>query len=111
MQDQAFANGLCATAPFGQVSQPFGPGTDVWKVGDKIFAVTSAQGVCVKTDSIETAGLVIEMGRAIRAPYFHASWMLVPHGRVPDAELRERIGTSYALIWASLPKKLRAGLE
>ncbi len=111
MQDQSFANSLAARHPGGEQSQPFGPGSDVWKVGGKIFAVTNADGSAVKTDGIETAALVIEAGRALRAPYFHASWMLVPHGRVPDGELSERIATSYALIRASLPKKVQAALE
>lgn len=110
MQDQSFANGLAARHPGAEPSQPFGPGSDVWKVGGKIFTVTSDQGTVVKTDSVETATLVIEMGRAIRAPYFHASWILLPPGRVKDDELTERIATSYALIRASLPKKVQAAL-
>ena len=110
MQDQTAANALCARHPGGETSQPFGPGTDVWKVGAKIFAVTSDKGTAVKTDSTDTAALVIDMGRAVRAPYFHASWMLVPHGLVPDAELADRIATSYDLIRASLPKKVQAAL-
>ena len=110
MQDQSFANGLCARHPSGERTQPFGPETDVWKVGGKIYAVTGGAGTAVKTEGVETAALVIEMGRAVKAPYFHASWMQVPHGRVPDEELAERIATSYALIRASLPKKLQAAL-
>ncbi|WP_137112366.1 MmcQ/YjbR family DNA-binding protein [Rhodobacter sp. SY28-1] len=110
MQDQAFANTLCARQAGGEKSQPFGPDADVWKVGGKIFAVTSAQGTVVKTDSLETAALVIEMGRAMKAPYFHASWMLLPHGQVPDEELAERVATSYALIRASLPKRVQSTL-
>ncbi len=112
MQDRAFANALCAPYPGAEVSQPFAPDYDVWKVGGKIFAVAGrdGDGVAVKTDSVETARLVIEMGRATRAPYFHASWLRIPFGLVSDAELAERIATSYALIRASLPKKLQAGL-
>ncbi|MFM7445081.1 MAG: MmcQ/YjbR family DNA-binding protein [Tabrizicola sp.] len=111
MQDQAFANGLCARHPGAERTQPFGPETEVWKVAGKIFAVTSERGTAVKTDSTDTAAMVIDMGRAERAPYFHASWILVPHGRVPDAELAERIATSYALIRASLPRKVQAALQ
>ena len=103
-------NSFCKSLPATTHVVQWG-GAHVWKVGGKIFAVTSDQGTVVKTDSLETATLVIEMGRAIRAPYFHASWILVPHGRVPDDELTERIATSYALIRASLPKKMQAALE
>lgn len=110
MQDRASVNRICATFPSAEVSQPFGPDHDCWKVGGKLFAVTGGQGTAVKTDSVETAALVIEMGRAIRAPYFHASWIMLPHDQVPDTELGERIATSYALIRASLPKKQQAAL-
>jgi predicted DNA-binding protein (MmcQ/YjbR family) len=54
--------------------------------------------------------LLIETGRAIRAPYLHASWARFPFGRVEDNELKDRITTSYRLIRAGLPKKLQAGL-
>ena len=110
MQDRSFANSLCTRHPGAELSQPFGPGTDVWKIGGKIFSVTGPDGTALKTDSVETAALVIEMGRAVRAPYFHASWILLPYGQVPDEELGERIAKSYALIRASLPKKLQATL-
>lgn len=110
MQDQNRANALCAPFAGVELSQPFGPESEVWKVAGKIFAVTSAAGTCVKTDSVETAALVIEMGRAERAPYFHRSWVLVPHGRVEEDELAERIACSYALIRASLPRKVQAAL-
>jgi predicted DNA-binding protein (MmcQ/YjbR family) len=72
--------------------------------------VASDRGTCVKTDSIETAALLIEVGHAVRAPYFHASWMLIPHGRVPDTELQERIATSYGMIRATLTRKAQADL-
>lgn len=107
MQDRTAVNRICAGFPGAEVSQSFGPEHDCWKVGARLFAVTGTGGTAVKTDSVETAALVIEMGRAIRAPYFHASWIMLPHGQVPDAELAERIATSYQLIRKGLPKKLQ----
>ena len=98
---------LCAAHPATAQSQPFGPGVEVFKVGEKIFAAVSDQGVCVKTADTDTARLIIEMGRGARAPYFHASWVLIGH---EVAELAERIATSYALIRASLPKQVQAAL-
>lgn len=98
---------LCAQHPGAEQSQPFGDGVEVFKLAGKIFAAVSDAGVCVKTADVETARLVIEMGRAVKAPYFHASWIMVPHAA---EELAERIATSYALIRASLPKKVQAGL-
>lgn len=112
MQDRAFVNAFCATFAGAEVSQPFGPDHDCWKVGGKMFAIIGqmGDGVSIKTDHVETARLLIEAGRAIRAPYLHASWARVPFGCVEDAELRERIATSYALIRAGLPKKVQAAL-
>lgn len=112
MQDRAFVNAFCGTCPGAEVSQPFGPAHDCWKVGGKMFAIVgqAGDGVSVKTDHVDTARLLIETGRAIRASYLHASWARIPFGRVEDDELCERIATSYRLIRAALPKKVQAGL-
>lgn len=108
-----FVNAHCARLPGAEHSDPWGGGHDAWKVGGKLFAVVGAvedHGVAVKCADVETAELLIEMGRAERAAYFHRSWVRIPWGRVEDAELAERIDTSYALIRAGLPKKLRDAL-
>lgn len=112
MQDRAFVNAFCAGFPGAGVSQPFGPDHDCWKVGARMFAIIgqTGDGVSVKTEHVDTARLLIETGRAIRAPYLHASWARIPFGRVGDDELCERIATSYALIRAGLPKKVQAAL-
>jgi predicted DNA-binding protein (MmcQ/YjbR family) len=112
MQDRAFVNAFCATLPGAAVSQSFGPDHDAWKVGGKIFSLIGAHGdgVSLKTPDVETAALLIEVGRAIRAPYLHRSWVRINWGTVPDAELRERLVTSYGLIRGALPKKVQAGL-
>jgi predicted DNA-binding protein (MmcQ/YjbR family) len=67
-------------------------------------------GVSVKCADADTAGLLIEMGRAVRAPYFHASWVRVPWGVVSDDEIRDRLTTSYQIIRAGLPKKVQTAL-
>ena len=102
---------ICAGLPGAEVSQPFGPGHDVWKVGGRIFAATAQDGtgVSVKTDSPEMAEMLIAAGLARKAPYFHASWVLLAAPTDP-AELRHRIAHSHALIRASLPKKVQAAL-
>jgi predicted DNA-binding protein (MmcQ/YjbR family) len=112
MQDRAFVNAYCASFAGAEVSQPFGPEHDCWKVGGKMFAIIGqiGDGVSVKTDHADTARLLIETGRAIRAPYLHASWARIPFGQVSDEELRERIATSYSLIRSALPKKVQAAL-
>lgn len=112
MQNRHFVNTFCGTLPGAEVSQPFGPEHDCWKVGGKIFAIIGQQGdgVSVKTDHVETAKLLIETGRAVKAPYLHASWARFRFGAVADDELRERIQSSYGLIRRALPKKVQAGL-
>ena len=68
-------------------------------------------GVSVKTPDIETASLLIETGRAVKAPYFHRSWVRLPWYHVPDDEFADRIRISYGIVRASLPKKVQAGLD
>ena len=81
---------------------------DSWKVGGKMFACFGDRidGVCVKTDSVETARMLIDAGAATKAPYFHQSWVLVGFDSPLD-ELRHRIAVSYDIIFKGLPKKLR----
>ncbi len=111
---RAIVNAHSASLPGATHSDPWGGGHDAWKVGGKLFAVVGASddhGVDVKCADIETAQLLIEMGRAHHAPYFHKSWVRIPWGLVDEAELRERISLSYAIIKATLPKKVQAGLQ
>ena len=111
-QSRALVTACCTALPGAECSDPWGGGHDAWKVGGKLFAVigTMDQGVSVKCRDVETASLLIEVGRAERAPYFHRSWVLLPWDLVPDDELTERLVTSYRLIRAGLPKKVQAAL-
>ena len=72
--------------------------------GDRI------DGVCVKTDSTDTAAMLIDAGAATKAPYFHKSWVLVSFDADPD-ELRHRISVSYDIIFKALPKKTRDAIQ
>ncbi len=110
--DRDGVNAICAGMAGADLSEPFGPGTDVWKVGGKIFAAIGADagGVSVKTPDVETADMLISAGAAGKAPYFHRSWVQIPWEAAPD-ELRHRIESSYRLIRGSLPKKVQAGLD
>lgn len=104
-------NAICRSFPGAEVSDPWGGGHDAWKVGGKMFASIGAvaPGVSLKTDSIETAEMLIAAGVGERAPYFHRSWIKLPWD-APDEELHHRIAQSYRLVRASLPKKVRASL-
>ena len=106
-------NAHAATLPGATRSDPWGGGHDDWKVGGKLFAVVGAsedKGLSVKCLDIETAELLIEMGRALRAPDFHRSWVRIPWGLVEDDEIRARITASYRVIRAGLSKKLQSAL-
>lgn len=109
---RARVNALCAALPGAEWSDPWGGGHDAWKVGGKMFAAMGSitEGVSVKTDSIETAEMLIGAGIGRRAAYFHRSWVHLPVDTEP-AELRHRIEASYRLIRASLPKRVQAALE
>ena len=103
----------CATLRGAGVSQPFGEGHYVWKVGNKIFAIVGfgRDGVSIKCADIEAAQMLIEMGIATRAPYLHRSWALLMFDRLDEAELNARITHSYNLIFASLTKKAQAAIS
>jgi predicted DNA-binding protein (MmcQ/YjbR family) len=102
---------ICKTFPGAEVSDPWGGGHDAWKVGGKMFASMGAitEGVSIKTDSIETAQMLIEAGVGVKAPYFHRSWIDISWD-MEEEELRQRLAASYRLIRSSLPKKLQASL-
>jgi predicted DNA-binding protein (MmcQ/YjbR family) len=109
---RALVNAICATFPGAEVSDPWGGGHDAWKVGGKMFACVGAviPGVSVKTDSIETAEMLIAADVAVKAPYFHRSWVNLPWG-TPEDELRYRLTASYQLVRARLTKKAQAQLD
>jgi predicted DNA-binding protein (MmcQ/YjbR family) len=67
-------------------------------------------GVSVKTDSVETAQMLIDAGVAVKAPYFHRSWVNLPWG-TSEEELRHRLTASYELVRSSLTKKAQAELD
>lgn len=104
-------NAICETFPGAEVSDPWGGGHDAWKVGGKIFASIGAvtPAVSVKTDSVETAQVLIEAGVGTQAPYFHRSWVLLPFETNED-ELRHRLAQSYKLVRSRLTKKAQAAL-
>ena len=108
---RALVNKVCSDMPGAEVSDPWGGGHDAWKVGGKMFACVGAtrEGVNVKTDSIETAQMLIDAGVAERAKYFHRSWVYLPEGTDED-ELMHRIERSYGIVRSGLPKKIQATL-
>lgn len=102
---------ICSALPGSEVSDPWGGGHDAFKVGGKMYACIGAitPGVSVKCADIETAEMLKQVGAAAHALYFHKSWVLVAEDADAD-ELRHRIETSYDLVRAKLPAKLRKAL-
>lgn len=111
-KDRDRINRICKALPGAEVSDPWGGGHDAWKVGGKMFACIGAvmPGVSVKTDSVETAQMLIEAGVGVKAPYFHRSWILLPFD-VPDEDLQHRLTESYRLVRRGLTKKLQRELS
>ncbi len=106
-------NALCKIFPGSEVSDPWGGGHDVWKVGDKSYAImgTQNEGVTLKCADSGTAQMLIEVGRAEKAPYLpRGGWVFVRFGAMESGELAERLRTSYLTVRSSLTKKLQSTL-
>ena len=110
--DQIAANSICASLTGATLEFPFGPEPNVWKVGNKIFAITNeAVGVSLKCADGPTADMLIDMGRVKKAPYLpRGGWVLVEWGTMQLDEVAERIKTSYDTVFKSLTKKVQAEL-
>ncbi|WP_426443322.1 MmcQ/YjbR family DNA-binding protein [Bradyrhizobium genosp. P] len=91
-------------------------GTSVFKVGDKMFALSGgfierSGGFMFKTSTMAFQ-LLIEQGFARPAPYLaRAKWVqLVGNSALPDAELKAYLDQAHALIAAKLTRKSRKAL-
>lgn len=106
----------CLSKPGVTESTPFGPDTLVFKVMNKMFAVTGI-------DEFEYVNLKCDPERAVELreqwagikPGWHMNkqhWNSVfIDGSVPDKMVLELTDHSYELVVASLPKKVRAELD
>ncbi len=106
-------NALCSNLPGSEVSDPWGGGHDVWKVGGKSYVImgTANKGVTLKCADAGTAEMLIDLGVAEKAPYLpRGGWVFIPFGTMDPDELRERFRTSYLTVRGSLTKKLQASL-
>ncbi|NSX54111.1 MmcQ/YjbR family DNA-binding protein [Parasulfitobacter algicola] len=103
------ADTICAGFPGAIQAHP--PELVSWKVGGKMFACFGGErdmnGVSVKCPDVDTATMLIDTGTAIRAPYFHKSWVRLPFDTTTKDEMVHRLGVSYDVIRKSLPKSVR----
>ena len=79
-----------------------------------MFASTGAkiEGVTFKCADPGDAEMLIDLGRAEKAPYLtRGSWVFMRWGTMDADELRERLSTAYLPVRRSLPKKVQASLS
>jgi predicted DNA-binding protein (MmcQ/YjbR family) len=102
----------CATLRGAALDHPFGPDTNVWKVGGKMFAIFTdgGPGVSLKCRDPHTAALLIKVGKATQAPYLkRGAWVMLPW-TLDAAEMHERLTVSYEIVLAAVPRSIRLGL-
>lgn len=113
---RAFIKSFCESFPGAELTDPWGTdkdgnGHDVWKIGGKMFAAMGVKtdGVSVKTDSVETAQMLIDVRVGCKAAYMHKSWVNLPFD-TDEEELRHRIKASYKIIRSGLTRKAQNAL-
>jgi predicted DNA-binding protein (MmcQ/YjbR family) len=86
-------------------------GSDVYKVGGKVFAICGLEGgLSFKVTEIGFMALT-EGGPGRQAPYLaKGQWVIVDLDAAEGEEVREWFTTSHGLIAAKLTKKARAEL-
>ncbi len=102
---------LCAAHPAVELTYPFGPETEVYKVVGKMFAAMNADAehprITLKADPEDARALVAEFDDI--APGYHMNkkhWISVDLPTT-GAPLDELIQASYDLVVASLPRAER----
>jgi len=107
----------CEALPHAEQTFPFGETVAVYKVGGKMFALVPMKATqanfSVKCDP-EEAVLLREQYAAV-TPGYHLNkrhWnTVVADGTVSEEELEAFIKTSWQLVAASLPRKVRQELS
>jgi predicted DNA-binding protein (MmcQ/YjbR family) len=100
----------CLSKPRATEGTPFGPDVLVFKVGGKIFALTSLDEVPARANLKCDPDLALELRDRYEqvTPGYHMNkkhWNTVEiESGVPDVELRKMIDHSYELVVKRLPK-------
>ncbi len=95
---------------------PFGPDAAVFKVGNKIFALTSPPGspTNINLKCEPTLAIALRQKHAAITPGYHMNkvhWNSVAlDGSVPTAEVERMVDMSYELVVGSLPRPARDAL-
>jgi len=114
--DAEQVSGWCSGLPSATLDNTFGPQTDVYRVGNKIFAMVN-----VEDANMVTLKVLPEEGEALRAqhdfvrPGYYMNrrhWITVDLSPgLHFEELEELICESYRLVFGSLPKAARAEIQ
>ena len=116
MHIEAFRD-YCMAKPGTTEHTPFGPDTLVFKVMNKMYALTSINNfefINLKCDPEYAIELREKFDGSIR-PGYHMNkkqWNSVyTDGGVPDDKIKHLINHSYELVVSNLPKKLKEELK
>lgn len=102
---EAFAMGLPAVTKVVQWG-----GSDVFKVGGKVFAISGDESVSFKVSEIAFMALT-ENGLGRQAPYCaKGQWVAVDTAAVSETDLTGWLATAHGLIAAKLTRKARVEL-
>ena len=86
-------------------------GSDVYKVGGKVFAICGDDSVSFKVSDIGFVVLTDEGGPGRQAPYCaKGQWVAVDLADVEDEDLKGWLATAHSLIAGKLTRKARAEL-
>jgi predicted DNA-binding protein (MmcQ/YjbR family) len=103
----------CRALPGASEEYPFGPEATVFKVGGKMFAILSGDGISLKCDP--ALAIVLREQWPAVSPGYHLNkrhWNTVRlDGSVPDTELAAWIDDSYELVVDSLSRGQREALR
>ena len=103
----------CMTKPGATLDHTFGPETDIYRVGNKMFALVNTEGsgsATLKALPDEVRALLATYD-FVRPGYYmnKRHWITVDLVEgVPIDEVLEFVDESYRLVLESLPKKLQA---
>jgi predicted DNA-binding protein (MmcQ/YjbR family) len=99
--------------PGAELTHPFGPGSDVWKVRGRMFMLQTdlADGPVVILKAAPADSAALRQAHADITPGYHMNkrhWITVAPGGTVDAELlRDLVTESYLLVIEGLPRAER----
>ena len=113
VMDQHELKAPCLALPGAQEEFPFGDEVSVFKVGGKMFALSSLDGQPLQLSVKCDPELAVQLRAAHPAivPGYHLNkrhWNTITlDGSLPDQMVTDLLGDSYDLVVASLPKARR----